>query len=292
MAPGHPESPQRLRSIEAELQRQGMWDQLEIVDAPSAAREQLLSVHSADHVDRIFENAPTEGLYSIDPDTAMNPHTLAAALHAAGAAVCAVDTLLEGRAQSAFCGVRPPGHHAERDRVMGFCFFNNVAIGAMHALLKHGLTRVAILDFDVHHGNGTQDVFAGDERVLFCSTHQHPFYPFTGQPADAGNIVNVPLAAGADGEVFRAAVQKHWTPAIDAFRPQIIFVSAGFDAHRDDPLALLNFEDEDYGWITRHIVELARQHCDGRIVSTLEGGYNLEALGRSAAAHISELMKA
>jgi acetoin utilization deacetylase AcuC-like enzyme len=290
MSPGHPESPDRLRSIESELQRRGLWDRLEIVEAPQATREQVSRVHSAEHVDRIFKHAPSEGTYTLDPDTAMNPHTLPAALHAAGAMIDAVDAVLAGRAPNAFCAVRPPGHHAERDKAMGFCFFNNIAVGAAHALAEHGLERVAVLDFDVHHGNGTQDIFEGDERVLFCSTHQHPFYPFTGQPSQTGNVVNVPLPAGSGSEAFQAAVLDRWLPAVEAFNPQLVLVSAGFDAHRDDPLALLNFGDEDFAWVTGQIVEWARRHCEGRIVSTLEGGYNLQALGRSVAVHIEGML--
>jgi acetoin utilization deacetylase AcuC-like enzyme len=219
----------------------------------------------------------------------MNPKSLSAALHAAGALVLATDLVVGGQAKRAFCAVRPPGHHATPDRPMGFCLFNNVAVGAAHAIAAHGLERVAVLDFDVHHGNGTEDAFHEDPRVMLCSTFQHPYYPFSG--ADSGNehIINVPLPAMTDGEGFRAAVESQWLPALDRFRPQLVFVSAGFDAHREDPLAYLNLEDEDYRWVTQRLVEVAERHGGGRVVSTLEGGYNTTALGRCVVEHLSVL---
>ena len=216
----------------------------------------------------------------------MNPYTLEAALHAAGAVVLAVDLVMAGHAKQAFCAVRPPGHHAERARAMGFCFFNNVAVGAAHALAAHGLERVLIADFDVHHGNGTEDIFGGDERVLFCSTFQHPFYPHTGYDTRTPNVVNVPLPSRADGAAFREAVSQCWLPAIDAFEPQLVMISAGFDAHIEDDMADLKLHELDYAWITSRLCEVAHHHAEGRIVSTLEGGYALSALGRSVAVHI------
>jgi acetoin utilization deacetylase AcuC-like enzyme len=286
---GHPESSQRLVVIEAELKAQNLWGKLQHLEAPMATRDQLARAHSPRHVDRIFQAAPKSGLTPLDPDTSMGTHSLSAALHAAGALIIAVDKVMSGEVKNAFCAVRPPGHHAEYDRIMGFCLFNNIAIAAAHAIEQHGLERVAILDFDVHHGNGTQDIFFDEPRVLFCSTHQHPFYPFTGMPVDKENIINVPLPAGSGGAVFRDAVEKIWLPAIQAFAPQFLFVSAGFDAHRDDPLAQLAWDDSDFDWIADVIVKLADEYCDGRIVSTLEGGYDEAALARCVRSHIAIL---
>jgi acetoin utilization deacetylase AcuC-like enzyme len=226
---------------------------------------------------------------ALDPDTIAGPGTLAAALRAAGAAVAATDDVIKGRAETAFCCVRPPGHHATRDEAMGFCFFNNVAIAARHALDVHGLQRVAIIDFDVHHGNGTEDIIAGDERVLMCSFFQHPLYPYSGGVPKGTNMVNVPLAPYTRGPAIREAIDTLWMPALDDFKPQMVFISAGFDAHREDDLGQLGMVEADYEWITRKLVALAAQHCQGRIVSCLEGGYNLSALARSVAAHVKVL---
>jgi acetoin utilization deacetylase AcuC-like enzyme len=225
----------------------------------------------------------------LDPDTAMNPYSLEAALRAAGAAVMATDMVMRGEADNAFCNVRPPGHHATRDQSMGFCIFNNVAVGVAHALAQYGLQRVAIVDFDVHHGNGTEAIFHDDPRVMLCSTFQHPFYPYSG--ADSGNahIINVPLPAGTDGAGFRAAFMAHCLPALERFAPEMLFISAGFDAHREDDMAMLKLTEADYTWVTQQVKTLAQQYAHGRIVSTLEGGYALSALGRSAAAHIRVL---
>ncbi|HEX6635940.1 MAG TPA: histone deacetylase family protein [Usitatibacter sp.] len=290
MGAGHPESPQRLRSVLAALESSGLARALDLREAPAATREQLERVHERDHVDLIFESAPASGYAYLDPDTSMNARSLSAALHAAGALVAATDAVMAGEAKRAFCAVRPPGHHATRERPMGFCIFNNVAIGAAHALEAHGLERVAVLDFDVHHGNGTEDAFHDDPRVMLCSTFQHPYYPYSG--ADSGNehIVNVPLPAMTDGAGFRAAVERFWLPALEAYRPQLVFVSAGFDAHRDDPLAYLKLDDEDYRWVTERLVEVAGRHAEGRVVSTLEGGYNTEALARCVVEHLRVLM--
>jgi acetoin utilization deacetylase AcuC-like enzyme len=289
MGPGHPESPARLAAIRQALGARGLLDRLEQHAAPLATRAQLERVHSPGHVDYIFGLAPTSGVERIDDDTIMTPATLEAALRAAGALVAATDLVLAGTVQNAFCSVRPPGHHAERNTAMGFCFFNNIAVGAAQAL-SVGVRRVAVLDFDVHHGNGTEDIFASDERVLVCSSFQHPFYPYRSRENVPGHRVNTPLPAGTGSAAFREAIQQDWLPALDAFRPDMIFISAGFDAHRDDPLGGLQLADADYEWVTRQVVAAAARHCNGRIVSALEGGYDLQALGRAVAAHVKVLL--
>jgi acetoin utilization deacetylase AcuC-like enzyme len=289
MGAGHPESPARLKAILAAIESSGLASSLSVHEAPEATREQLERVHDGGHVDMIFDAAPTSGYAYLDPDTSMNPASLSAALRAAGAVVKATDLVMAGEARTAFCAVRPPGHHATPDRPMGFCLFNNVAVGAMHAIEAHGLERVAILDFDVHHGNGTEDAFHEDRRVMLCSTFQHPYYPYQGADSSNEHIINVPLPAMTDGRGFRAAVERFWMPALDAFGPQLVFVSAGFDAHRDDPLAYLKLGDEDYRWVTERLLDVARQHAQGRVVSTLEGGYNTEALGRCVVEHVKVL---
>jgi acetoin utilization deacetylase AcuC-like enzyme len=290
MGSGHPESPQRLKSVLAAIEAAGLAASLDMREAPPASREAIERVHEREHVDGSFEAAPQSGYAYLDPDTSMNAASLSAALRAAGAVVAATDAVLAGEARRAFCAVRPPGHHATRARPMGFCIFNNVAIGAAHALEAHGLERVAVLDFDVHHGNGTEDAFHDDPRVMLCSTFQHRYCPYSG--ADSGNehIVNVPLPAMTDGRGFRAAVERFWMPALERYRPQLVFVSAGFDAHRDDPLAYLKLDDEDYRWVTERLVEVAERDAQGRVVSTLEGGYNTEALGRCVVEHLRVLM--
>ena len=232
---------------------------------------------------------PSEGYVHVDPDTAMNPWSIRAALRAAGAAVLATDLVASGEVGRAFCAVRPPGHHATRDAAMGFCFFNNVAVGIRHALDRHGLERIALADFDVHHGNGSEDIFAGDERVLMVSTFQRDLYPFSGEEALGANMANVGLARGADGTALRRAFDEVWLPRLEAFRPQMLFISAGFDAHRADEMASLRWVEDDYAWITRSLMEVAERHCEGRVVSCLEGGYNLFHLARSVAAHVREL---
>jgi acetoin utilization deacetylase AcuC-like enzyme len=289
MGAGHPESPQRLKAILAALEASGLAAKLAVREAPLAQREHLERVHDTEHVDLVFGAAPQRGYAYLDPDTSMNPKSLSAALHAAGAVVSATDLVMTGAAKNAFCAVRPPGHHATPDRAMGFCIFNNVAIGAMQAIEAHGLERVAILDFDVHHGNGTESAFHEDPRVMLCSSFQHPYYPYSG--ADSGNdhIINVPLPAMTDGAGFRDAVTRFWMPALERFKPQMVFVSAGFDAHRDDPLAYLKLDDEDYRWVTEQLVDLAERHAGGRVVSTLEGGYNTDALGRCVVEHVRVL---
>ncbi len=286
----HPEQPARIGAVRDQLIASGLDAVLMHEEAPQASREQLCRVHAAEYVDLIFRIAPEQDRVMLDPDTSMNPHSLSAALHAAGAVVHGVDLVMSGRSDAAFCNVRPPGHHAEHARAMGFCIFNNIAVGAAHALEAHGLERVAIVDFDVHHGNGTEDIFRNNEKVLFCSTFQHPYYPGVGADTVSDHIVNVPLAAGTDGAGFREAVESEWLPKLEAFAPELVLVSAGFDAHAEDQLAGLRLVEEDYTWVTNEIKRVAAAHAGGRIVSSLEGGYNLSALGRSAAAHIQALL--
>jgi len=289
MGEWHPERPGRLTAIEDQLIASGIAALLQRHDAPLASDEQLTRVHPPEYVQAIRDAAPQKGTVHLDPDTAMNPFSLQAALRAAGAAVLATDLVLGGDAQAAFCSVRPPGHHACRARSMGFCIFNNVAVAAHHAFATHGLERVAIIDFDVHHGNGTEDIFEGDPRVLMASTFQHPFYPYSGTDAPASNMVNVPLPAGAGTKQFRAAVSANWIPALDEFRPELVIFSAGFDAHAEDDMAMLALTDQDYAWVTREVKAVADRHANGRIVSMLEGGYALSALGRSVVQHLRVL---
>jgi len=291
MGSHHPECPARVAAIEDHLLATGLLLHLVDVEAPPATREQLLRVHDPDYVDAIEASVPERGLIHLDPDTAMNPHSYHAALRAAGAVIKATDMVMGGEVENAFCNVRPPGHHAGRARAMGFCFFNNIAVGAAHALEKHGLERVAIADFDVHHGNGTEDIFRDDPRVMMVSTFQHPFYPYSGVEGRSERMVNIPLAAYSSGVQFREAVENFWVPALDRFQPQMVFISAGFDAHRDDDMASLSLVEADYGWVTERLVVYADRFCGGRIVSTLEGGYELDALARSVAAHIRALAK-
>ena len=286
----HPESPARLRAIEDQLLSCGLDLVLQHYDSPLATREQLCRVHDAEYVEQIFHKAPEEGQAWLDPDTSMNPHTLSAALRAAGAAVLAVDLVMTGKTSAAFCNVRPPGHHAEHNKAMGFCFFNNIAVGAAHALQAYQLKRVAIVDFDVHHGNGTEDIFHNIAEVLFCSTFQHPFYPDTGAYTESEHIVNIPLPAGSDSLAFRNAVESHWLPKLETFQPELIFISAGFDAHIEDDMADLRLLDQDFSWVTSEVKKIADKYSKGRIVSTLEGGYALPALARSVAAHINALL--
>ena len=293
MGAGHPECPQRLDAIADHLLATGLDIALEFRDAPQATIEQLERAHSAHYVTEIkdlLEQVQISGeTRALDPDTIACPGTWAAALRAAGAAVAATDDVLAGRASTAFCSVRPPGHHATRDEAMGFCFFNNVAIAARHALDVHGLSRVAIIDFDVHHGNGTEDIIAGDERVLMCSFFQHPLYPYSGAVPKGTNMVNVPVPPYTRGPAVRETIEAMWMPALERFAPQMIFVSAGFDAHREDDLGQMGLVEADYEWITQRLMEVAQRHAQGRIVSCLEGGYALSALARSVAAHVRVL---
>ncbi len=289
--PGHPERAERLRAVHAALD-EPPFAALERRAPPLAETDALGQVHHHDYVQAVLGAVPSAGFARLDPDTVVSPGSGPAALRAAGALVAAVDAVVAGEATNAFCAVRPPGHHAEPNRAMGFCLFNNVAIGAVRARSEHGLKRVAVVDFDVHHGNGTQAAFAAEPDVFFGSSHQYPFYPGTGSAGETGcgNIVNAPLPAGAGRPEFRAAWSERILPALDAFAPEIVLISAGFDAHAADPLAALNLDEEDYAWITTEIAAIAGAHAKGRIVSTLEGGYDLEALGASAGAHVAALM--
>jgi acetoin utilization deacetylase AcuC-like enzyme len=285
----HPERPARLTAIEDQLIASGLGQYLKRYEAPLASDEQLGRVHPIEYVQTIRGAAPQTGTVHLDPDTAMNPWSLQAALRAAGAAVLATDLILKNEVKTAFCSVRPPGHHACRARPMGFCIFNNVAVAARHAIQAHGLERVAIVDFDVHHGNGTEDIFEGDPRVLMVSTFQHPFYPYSGTEDPAGNMVNVPLAAGSGSQEFRDAVRESWIPALNDFRPELVLFSAGFDAHAEDDMAMLRLSDYDYAWVTEQVKHLAERYAGGRIVSVLEGGYALSALARSVVQHVKVL---
>lgn len=289
MGEHHPECPERLSAIEDELIASGLMGFLQQYDAPFATFEQLARVHKRHYIEAIQAASPKHGLVPLDPDTAMNPHTWDAARRAAGAAVLGAELVMEGKAGNAFCAIRPPGHHAESARAMGFCIFNNVAVGVAHALAKYGLQRIAIADFDVHHGNGTEEIFHDDPRVMLCSTFQHPYYPFRGAGTGNEHIINVPLPAGTSGAAFREAVTNHWIPALEHFRPEIVFFSAGFDAHRDDDMAQLNLQEADYTWVTQQVKNIADRHAEGRIVSVLEGGYELRALALSVLAHLKVL---
>lgn len=288
--PGHAEQPARLRAVLQALDHD-RHAALDRIEAPRVTREQLLRVHSSDHVDRILTSAPQHGTQWLDADTAMSPDSVEAALRAAGAMVAAVDAVLSVTTRRAFCAVRPPGHHATRDQAMGFCLFNNIAVGAAHALAAHGLKRVAIADFDVHHGNGTQAIFESEPRVLFASSHQSPLYPDSGREDErgVGNIVNGTLSPGAGSHEFRELWDGVLLPRLYAFKPQLVLVSAGFDAHRNDPIADIRLGQEDYAWITERLVALADMHAGGRLVSTLEGGYDLVALAACVSTHMGVL---
>ncbi|MBY8974714.1 histone deacetylase family protein [Rhodobacteraceae bacterium NNCM2] len=288
--PGHPERVARIETLDALMATAKYidWPRREV---PQATDDQLRRAHDAAYVDKVIAASPADGWVSLDPDTHMCPDSLMAARHAAGSNIAAVEAVMGGEAKAAFCAMRPCGHHAERDRAMGFCLFNNVAVGALHAIEELGLSRVAIVDFDVHHGNGTQDIFERDARVFFASSHQSPLYPGTGSASETGvgNIVNAPLAPMSGGAEMRNAYTNVILPALRAFNPELVMVSAGFDAHMDDPLANLNWRTEDFAWVTREICAVAAECCDGRVVSTLEGGYDLDGLRESCAAHLDEL---
>ncbi len=302
MGPGHPECPERLDAIEDRLLASGVGDALDRREAPQAAITDIELAHDRMMVAAIRGlgaqladdiNAGGPGYAQLDPDTLMNVHTWNAALRASGAVLAATDSVIAGEIENAFCAVRPPGHHACHDKSMGFCIFNNVAIAARYALERHGLKRVAIVDFDVHHGNGTEDILRGDDRVLMVSFFQHPFYPYSGADTDPGdrasNMVNLPLPAYTRGMAVRELIDTMWMPRLEEFKPEMIFISAGFDAHRDDDLGQLGLVEQDYAWITQRIKDVAKRHAQGRIVSSLEGGYNLDALGRSVEAHVRAL---
>ncbi len=288
MGASHPEKPARIVAIEEQIRAAKLMDLLHRYDAPLATKEQLARVHDSEYIDKIlnFQDSYTY----LDSDTLLTAQTPQAALRAAGALIHATDLILTNQHKTAFCNVRPPGHHALSDRAMGFCFFNNVAVGAAHAIAAYGLKRVAILDFDVHHGNGTEEIFQSDSRIMLCSTFQHPFYPGSGANTVSEHIINVPLAAGAGGAEFREAVIEHWLPALHEFEPQLIFISAGFDAHQADNISQLNFLEKDYVWITEEILVIANKYAEGRIISTLEGGYELQSLANSVVAHIKVLL--
>ena len=289
---GHPESADRLRAVLRAFEDEE-FTYLDRRDAPLATVEQIARVHARAYVEGVLAAVPTDGTIHLDADTVMSPGSGEAALRAAGALCAAVDAVVGGGVRNAFCAVRPPGHHAEAGQAMGFCLFNNVAIGALHARAAHGIERIAVVDFDVHHGNGTQAMFERDPALFYASTHQWPLYPGTGSPTErgvGGNILNLPLAPMAGSADFRAALQRELLPALEAFAPELILISAGFDAHADDPLAQLNLTDADYHWATVKMLELADRHARGRVISTLEGGYNLRALAASARAHVRALM--
>jgi len=289
---GHPESPNRLLAINQQLQDSELYQYLTHFDAPKVTREQLERVHRPDYLNYIEQNAPASDgdVFYLDSDTRLSFYSLEAAIRAAGAVVLATDLVMRQEVNNAFCAVRPPGHHAKTDQAMGFCIFNNITIGIAHALVAHGLDRVALLDFDVHHGNGSENILGNDERVLFCSTFQHPYYPYEAFATDNPHIICSPLAEGASGREFRAVVEDQWLKALDAFEPQMLFISAGFDAHRDDFLAGLNFSEDDYRWVTEQIVAVAHKYSQGRIVSSLEGGYQTDALANSVEVHLRALL--
>ena len=297
MDPEHPEQPARLHSIQDQLLSSGIELGLQFIDAIPATKEQLALAHDKGFIQSVFDKSPEEGHTWLDDDTIMMPHSLNAALHAAGAGILAVDKVLPKQDEAAafiplkhaFCAVRPPGHHAEHAKSGGFCIFNNVAVAARYALEKRGLKRVAIVDFDVHHGNGTEDIFKDDARVMFCSSFQHPFYPFSGDQPTKPHIINTPIPAGTSGAEYREVVH-HWFAKLDAFKPEMVFISAGFDAHAEDGLGHLRLRESDYEWITHEIKAIAEKHCEGRVVSMLEGGYALSALARSVITHLKVLM--
>lgn len=291
MGDWHPDSPARISAISDALVAAGLDALLQHHEAPAIARADLERVHDSAYIDSLGRIAPSQGYHRIDDDTFMNPNTLAAAYHAAGAGVKAVELVLSGAVENCFCNIRPPGHHAQSNRAMGFCFFNNVAIAAAHALTRPGINRVLIADFDLHFGNGTEQIFADSDEVMICSAFQDRMYPHAHYEEDSDRIINVALPAGTGSAEFRQLLTEQWLPAIDAFAPDFVLLSAGFDAHFQDPFSELRLNDSDYSWLTQRLMELADRHADGRVVSTLEGGYNLQALARSALAHIRALMR-
>ncbi|HEY5598386.1 MAG TPA: histone deacetylase family protein, partial [Kiloniellales bacterium] len=287
--PYHPESPARLRAVLAALEAPELA-RLERREAPEAARDDIARVHPRRFIERMLAAVPASGHAGIDADTVLSPQSGRAALRAAGAVVAAVDAVVAGEADNAFCAVRPPGHHAEPARAMGFCLFNNVAVGACHAMAHHGIERIAIVDFDVHHGNGTEDIFRGDDRVLFCSSFQHPFYPYSSHQAATPRLVPISLPAGSGGPLFRQKISERWLPALEAFKPELLLVSAGFDGHILDDMSDLALREADFEWVTESILRVARRHARGRLVSVLEGGYELGALGRSVVSHLKPML--
>jgi len=287
---GHPENARRLSAIEDRLLSSRISDFVVYLDAPEVSREQLLRAHTANYLSMIDAVMPRKGYARLDPDTVICPDTLQAAKRAAGSVILAVDKIMSGEIRSAFCSVRPPGHHAERDRALGFCIYSNIAIGVKHALEVYGLKRVAVVDFDVHQGNGTEDILLGDDRILYCSTFQHPFFPYTPLPENSDAVISIPLDASAKSDQFRAAVNDHWLPALNRFKPEMLFVSAGFDAHQDDDMSYVSLTDADFRWISEEIVKIADAYASGRIVSALEGGYEVHSLARCVETHIRVMM--
>jgi acetoin utilization deacetylase AcuC-like enzyme len=288
--PGHPEKPDRVKVINKAIKAHRFPVPVKFFRAPLAREAQLKKVHDASYIDWIYSIAPPDTTILIDEDTCMDPHTLTAARRAAGAVIKAVDLVMHDEVNVVFCNVRPPGHHAEIDKAMGFCFFNNIAVGVKYALDHYQLQRIAIIDFDVHRGNGTQTIFQNDNRILYCSSFQHPLYPGYEEESDNEHILSVPIDANADAVAFRQAVEGAWFEKLAEFRPQLIFFSAGFDAHTDDPMANLNLQKDDYVWLTKHIANIAKVHAEGRMISVLEGGYNLEALAECVPAHIEAMI--
>lgn len=287
---GHPENARRLSAIEDRLLSSSISHFLKYLDAPEVTREQLLRAHTAQYLSMLDAVMPRQGYVRLDPDTVVSPGTLQAAKRAAGSVVLAVDQIMSGQIRNAFCSIRPPGHHAEHDRALGFCIYNNIAVGVKHALDVYDLKRVAVVDFDVHQGNGTEDILLGDERVLYCSTFQHPFFPYTTLPENNENVISIPLDASAKSAEFRAAVKDHWIPALERFKPEMIFISAGFDAHQDDDMSYVSLTDADFRWVIEEIVRIADISASGHIVSTLEGGYEIHSLARCVETHIRVLM--
>lgn len=287
----HPESPARITAIKEKLLADGILRQLDSHLAPLASDQDLLRVHKQAYVSYIRSVAPLAGLVKLDQDTAMGPMSLSACMHASGALIQATDLVMQGNNPNAFCCTRPPGHHAGRANAAGFCIFNHVAIGAAYAMQRYGVKRIAIIDFDVHHGDGTEDIFREDPRVMLCSTFQHPYYPHRGADSRTDRMINVPLQAGATGNDFQAAFQREFLPALEKFQPELIYISAGFDAHEQDPLAKLKLTTQDYVWMTQWIMDVAARFAQGRIISVLEGGYSLNALAESVTAHIRTLAK-
>ncbi|MDD2833542.1 MAG: histone deacetylase family protein [Methylotenera sp.] len=286
----HPESPARITAIKNALIQRDIYQKLLIYEAPIATDTQLACVHHPDYIQKIRALSPKAGLVKLDADTAMGPMSLSATLHASGAAILATDLVMQGKVNNAFCCVRPPGHHAGRRNSAGFCIFNHIAVGAAHAMAMYGIKRVAIIDFDVHHGDGTEDIFKDDPRVMLCSSFQHPFYPHRGADSRSDRMVNAPLAANSGRAAYQSTFEQEFLPAINRFKPEVIYVSAGFDAHADDPLASMNLIDDDYIWITNFIKNVAAQHAKDRIVSLLEGGYHLPALAQAASSHVNQLL--
>jgi acetoin utilization deacetylase AcuC-like enzyme len=286
----HPESPARINVIKNALIRKGIYQKLDIYEAPLATDRELQRVHSSAYIQKIRALSPKAGLVRLDPDTAMGPMSLSAAVHASGAVIIATDLVMRNMADNAFCCIRPPGHHAGRANSAGFCIFNHVAVGVAHAFEKYGIRCAAIIDFDVHHGDGTEDIFRNDPRVMLCSTFQHPFYPHRGAETRSDRMLNIPLPAKAGSKEFQLAFEQAFLPALNTFKPEIIYISAGFDAHADDPLADMRLTDADYAWMTQFTLNIARQHAQGRVISSLEGGYNLGTLGDAVCSHVQTLL--